>query len=58
MVSRQPLEAVFISSSDSDAARQSSGRAENVWYSLSAVVRRKDACAGDGEVCNVQSLTP
>ena len=54
MVSRHRLEAVFISSSD--AAPPKSGRAGNVWYSLSAVMRRKDACAGDGELCNVQSL--
>ena len=52
MVSLHCLEAVAISSSDPPSVP-----AGKLWCSLSAVIRRKEACAGDGEQWIVQSLS-
>ncbi len=51
IVSRHLLEAAAISSSD-----HTSALAWKLWYSLNAVIRRKEACVGNGEECIVQSL--
>jgi len=51
MVSLHCLEAVAISSSDPPSVP-----AGKLWCSLSAVIRRKEVCAGEGEQWIVQSL--
>jgi hypothetical protein len=51
IVSRHRLATAVIS--PSDAASAPAGK---LWCSLSAVIRRKDTCAGSGEQCIVQSL--
>lgn len=51
IVSRHRLEAAAISSSDHTLSL-----AGKLWYSLNAVIRRKEACVGNGEECIVQSL--
>ena len=51
MVSSHRLEAAIISPSEPP-----SPPAGRLWCSLSAVIRRKEACAGEGELCIVQSL--